>query len=83
LPFVFGEQFSVHADGASSRPENGDRVAGVQDVFVRHTVVRAHGEIGAPAGTHRFAPAHGIAERVDKDVIVGHQFGEFRRDRAD
>ncbi len=77
LPFVFGEQFFVQADGASSRSKCRDGVAVRKNLFVRRPVVRAHGEIGAPASQHFSAAAHGIAERVDEDVIGGHEFGEL------
>jgi hypothetical protein len=72
LPLVFGEQVSVHADGATGGPEYCDGVAAVNAVFVLYAIVRADGEIGAPGGPNFLAAAHGIAERVDEDVITRH-----------
>src|SRR3984885_8675094 len=67
------------ADGSAGGPEHSHNVAGMKDVFMRHPIVRAHGEIAPPADAHLFAAVNGGAERVDENVIVGHQRGQFVR----
>jgi hypothetical protein len=73
LPLVFGKQFSIHAYGAAGGPKCSDNVAIVKCVFVGNPIIRTHSEIPSPAYAHIFAAMHGVAQRIDKDVILRHQ----------
>src|SRR5258706_3399369 len=72
-PFVFGWKLTTSGDGSARCAEHCDDVSALQDLLVRNPVVRTECEIPAPPGPHLFAGADGLAQRVDKDVIFGHQ----------
>jgi hypothetical protein len=51
-------------------------ISTLKNLFVRDGVIRAKRVIAFPSRAHLLAPPHRLAERIDENVILRHQFGE-------